>query len=25
MLCPGGCEELEDLEEAIAKVAPKVN
>ena len=25
MLCPGGCEELEDLEEAIAKAAPKVN
>jgi tetratricopeptide (TPR) repeat protein len=25
MLCPSGCEELEDLEEAIAKAAPKVN
>jgi Flp pilus assembly protein TadD len=25
MLCPGGCEELEDLEEAIAKAAPTVN
>src|SRR5262245_60110489 len=25
MLCPSGCEELEDLEAAIAKAAPKVN
>jgi tetratricopeptide (TPR) repeat protein len=25
MLCPSGCEELEDLEEAIAKAAPKMN
>jgi tetratricopeptide (TPR) repeat protein len=25
MLCPSGCEELEDLEEAIAKAAPKGN
>ena len=25
MLCPNGCEELADLEEAVAKAAPKVN
>jgi tetratricopeptide (TPR) repeat protein len=25
MLCPSGCEELADLEEAVAKAAPKVN
>jgi tetratricopeptide (TPR) repeat protein len=24
-LCPGGCEELTDLEQAVAAVAPKVN